>query len=64
MNKQTTAVVTMVAVILAVISAGLFLSGAMVKDKNYDRMVNEQREQLRFEGFDPDRGVVKVRIVE
>lgn len=64
MKKKIEAVALVVLVLVAVVVVGTLMNIHTKRQRVINRVVGEQMDQLRFEGYDPDRGVVRVRIVE
>lgn len=64
MTKEAKTVWTILLMIVAVAMAVALLHVRREQGKVFDRVNNDIREQQRFDGYDPDRGVVKVQIVK
>lgn len=64
MTKEAKTVWTILLMIVAVVMVAVLLHVRREQGKVFDRVNNDIREQQRFDGYDPDKGVVKVRVVK
>jgi hypothetical protein len=64
MTKQTKTLLTVFLMGVAAIMVATLLHVRREQVKVIDRVHSDVSEQLKYDGYDPDKGVVKVRIVK